>query len=138
MRIVIATLSVVFAACVIGVTILNYAERVTVRFWPNSPGYVYPETPVSWVIFYSVLAGFVFAGIIAILEGSKTRLSNARLRTQVRKLQQELTALRQHGVGEIDREPILPEPPPADEPIEMAPDEDDSEETPGGGVSRAL
>src|SRR5213594_843495 len=104
MRIVIATLSVVFAACVIGVTILNYAERVTVRFWPNSPEYVYPDTPVSWVIFFSALAGFIFAGLIAILEGSKTRLSNARLRTQVRKLQQEVTVLRHHGTGDVDRE----------------------------------
>jgi hypothetical protein len=93
MRIVIATLSILFAACVVTVSVVN-PDRVTVRLWPDAPQYVYPDTPVSWVIFFSAFAGFVFTGIIAVLEGSKTRLSNARLRAQIRRLQQEIETLR--------------------------------------------
>src|SRR6058998_638491 len=92
MRIVIATLTILFAACIFVVAIMN-PEPVTVRLWPDTPQYTYPNTAVGWVIFFSAFAGFVFTGIIAVLEGSKTRLSNARLRAQVRRLQQEIETL---------------------------------------------
>ena len=68
-------------------------EHVTVRLWPDVPEYTW-DTAVSWVIFFSAFASAVFIGIIAVLEGSKTRLSNARLRAQVRRLQQEIETLR--------------------------------------------
>ena len=93
MRIVIATLSILFAASVVTIALMN-PERVTVVLWPDMPEYAYANTPISWVIFFSALAGFVFTGIIAVLEGSKTRLSNARLRSQLKRLQQEVEMLR--------------------------------------------
>lgn len=93
MRILIATLSVLFAACVILVSWMN-RDPVTVILWPDSPEYTYPNTQVSWVIFWSAFAGAVFMGIVALLEGSKIRFSNARLKAQVRKLQQEIEILR--------------------------------------------
>lgn len=138
MRILIATLSIVFAACVIVVAFINSAERVTVKLWPESADYIYPGTSVSWVIFFSAFAGIVFMGIIAILEGSKTRLSNARLRAQIRRLQQELATLKRQTMGERDRGLSIEEPPPLEEAIE--PDEEDetgeADDGSAGGVSR--
>ena len=94
MRIIIATLSIIFALGVLAVSFVNYTESVSFHLLPDMPDYTYPNTPVSWVIFLSAVAGFVFTGIIAMLEGSKTRLSNAQLRAQVQRLQQEVTALK--------------------------------------------
>ncbi len=92
MRIVIAALSILFAASVVIIALIN-PEPVTVVLWPGMAEYTYPNTPVSWVIFFSAFAGFVFTGIIAVLEGSKTRLSNSRLKAQVKRLQQEVDLL---------------------------------------------
>ena len=46
------------------------------------------------VLLGAAFAGFVFTGIVAVLEGMKTRLDNARLNRKVRRLQQELDAIR--------------------------------------------
>jgi hypothetical protein len=143
MRIVISTLSILFAAMVIIVSIINYTEHVTVKLWPDQVQYTYADTSVSWVIFFSAFAGSLFMGIIAVLEGSKTRLSNARLKTQVRRLQQEIQTLkRQPGEvpargtsrGSVPSE--SPEIEPAEieseelEPSDIGPPEIDGEETP--------
>ena len=93
MRIVIAALSILFSVFIIALALIN-TEKITVQLWPHTPEYTYPETPVSAVIFLSAFAGFLFTGIVAVLEGSKTRLSNARLRAHVRRLQQEIETLR--------------------------------------------
>src|SRR5213594_3691285 len=109
MRIVIATLSILFFFCVIVVSFINYSQKVTVQLWPASPDYTY-TTAVSWVMVWSAAAGFVFTGIVAILEGSKTRLANARLRQQVRQLKQELAAAKR-GAEDVPARPLeIPEP----------------------------
>ena len=118
MRIVIAMLSILFAASIVFIAAMN-TTRIEVILWPQQPEYTFPETPVSWVIFFSALAGFVFTGIVAILEGSKIRLSNARLRAQVKKLQQEVEILRRPSL-DFSR---APQPPP--EMTESEPAEDD-------------
>ena len=93
MRIVYATLTAIFFGCIIIVAYLNSA-RVTVLLWPDAPGYTYPDTPVSAVIFLSAAAGAIFACIIAVLEGFRIRLANARLRAQIKRLHQEIEAMR--------------------------------------------
>lgn len=110
MRIVIATLSILFAASIVTVSLINH-DPVTVRLWPNMPEYTFPDTQISWVIFFSAFAGFVFTGIIAVLEGSKTRLSNARLRAQVRRLQNEVDTLKRPSLDLGGRVLSAPEPP---------------------------
>ena len=120
MRIVIATLSILFAVSVVFIAAMN-TTRVEVILWPHQPEYTFPDTPVSWVIFFSALAGFVFTGIVAILEGSKIRLSNARLKAQVRKLQQEAEILRRPSL-DFSR---APQPPPELAALEPA-EEDES------------
>jgi hypothetical protein len=114
MRIVITLLSILFGTLVIVVAIINYSQTVDVMLWPDTPEYAYPGTSVSWVIFASAFAGFCFAGIVAIMEGGRTRLSNARLRAQVRRLQQELNALK--------RPSLAPEPPIASSDLEDDPE----------------
>jgi len=93
MRIVYATLTGLFFACILIVAFLNPA-RVTVMLWPDAPGYTYPDTPVSAVIFFSAAAGAIFACIIAVLEGFRIRLSNSRLRAQIKRLHQEIETMR--------------------------------------------
>jgi uncharacterized integral membrane protein len=97
MRIIYATLTVFFFACIVIVAGLN-TERVTVRLWADAPGYTFPETPVTAVIFLSAASGAIFACIIAVLEGSRIRLSNARLRSQIRRLQGELDSMRRPAI----------------------------------------
>ena len=108
MRILIATLLTLFAACVVTVMLIN-PEHVTVRLWPDVPQYTW-DTAVSWVIFFSAFASAVFIGIVAVLEGSKTRLSNARLRAQVRRLQQEIETLRRPSLDVTLSSPHEPGP----------------------------
>ena len=93
MRIVIATLSILFTACILLVIVFNQ-EKVTLQLWPHTPDYTFPETPVGAVIFVSAFLGFTFSGIIFVLEGSKARLSNARLRAHIKRLQAEIDTLR--------------------------------------------
>src|SRR5262245_33979371 len=104
MRIVYATLTIFFFACILVVAFLN-KEHVTVILWPDAPGYTFPQTPVAAVIFLSAAAGAIFACIIAVLEGSRIRLSNARLRAQIRKLQQEIETMRRPSLDPTSQPP---------------------------------
>ena len=91
------------------VAFLNSA-RVTVQLWPDAPGYTFPDTPVAAVIFLSAAAGAIFACIIAVLEGSRIRLSNARLRGQIRRLQQEIETMRRPSIDPASETPPAPFP----------------------------
>jgi hypothetical protein len=129
MRILIAALTIVFAISIFLVAFINYKERVTFTLWPESPEYVYADTSVFWVVFLSAGAGCAFMGIIAVLEGSKTRLSNARLRVQVRKLQQEIVDLKRSALAGSDRDLALVEdsPVPGDDLEPLDEDDEDPE-----------
>jgi hypothetical protein len=104
MRIVIAMLSILFCASVAMVVLMN-PEPVNVVLWPSDPEYFFPGTPVSWVIFFSAAAGAVFTGIIAVLEGAKTRLACSRMKSQIKKLQQEIEVLRRPSL-DFSRSPL--------------------------------
>lgn len=110
MRIVYATLTGLFFACIIVVAFLNPA-RVNVSLWPDAPGFTYPDTPVSAVIFLSAAAGAIFACIIAVLEGFRIRLTNSRLRAQIKRLHQEIETLRHPAVDVTGGAPPPPFPP---------------------------
>jgi uncharacterized integral membrane protein len=109
MRIVYALLTAVFFACIVIVALLN-PEHVTVKLWEDAPGYTFPETPVAAVIFISAAAGAIFACIIAVLEGSRIRLANARLRAQIRKLQQQIETMRRPSLDPASEAPPAPFP----------------------------
>jgi hypothetical protein len=118
MRIVISALAIIFAGCVLFVAVLN-PEKVLVRLWPNTPDYTFPDTPVAAVIFFSAFAGFVFTGSIFVLEGSRMRIANVRLRSHVRRLQEEVDTLRRPSL-DFSAEP---EPEPVSVNLELDPDE---------------
>lgn len=109
MRIVYATLTIFFFMCIAGVAFLN-TERVTVYLWPDAPGYTFTDTPVAAVIFLSAAAGAIFACIIAVLEGSRIRLANARLRGQIRRLQQDIETMRRPSIDPASETPPPPFP----------------------------
>ena len=44
MRIVIATLSILFSVCILALALFN-PEKITVQLWPHTPEYTFPETP---------------------------------------------------------------------------------------------
>ena len=94
MRALIALLTVLFTVAVLGVTVMNASETVTLRLWWDDPQREYHDVPVGALLLGAAFAGFVFTGIVAVLEGMKTRLDNARLNRKVRRLQQELDAIR--------------------------------------------
>lgn len=52
------------------------------------------QIPVFMIILGSFLVGVVFTSLIGIIEGMKMRVSNARLKSRARRLQEELDALR--------------------------------------------
>src|SRR5262245_59104392 len=61
--------------------------------------------PVFIIILGAFLVGVVFTSVIGIIEGMKLRVSNARLKRKVRKLQTELDSLRNLPLtGPVDEE----------------------------------
>lgn len=67
--------------------------------------------PVFIIILGAFLVGVVFTSVIGIIEGTKLRIGNARLKRKVKKLQSEVDALRNlplTGPVEEDRSPTAP------------------------------
>ena len=93
MRILILILTVLFATALIAVMLMNSGEIANVKLW-NDPSYEYRDVPLGIVLFFAVFAGFVFTGVVAVIEGMRTRLDNARLQRRVRRIQQELDSIR--------------------------------------------
>ena len=67
--------------------------------------------PIFMIILGAFLVGAVFTSVIGIIEGMKMRVSNARLRRKIKKLQSEVDNLRNlplTGPVEGDRSPVAP------------------------------
>lgn len=52
------------------------------------------QTPIFFIILGAFLMGVVFTSVIGIIEGMKLRVSTARLKKKIKKLQSELDSLR--------------------------------------------
>ncbi len=96
MRALIAILTLLFVTVVIGVMLLNASETVTLRLWWDTPGSEADsyELPLGVVILGAIAMGFLFTGIVAIVEGLMIRLENRRLTRTIRELRRELDELR--------------------------------------------
>lgn len=68
----------------------NQEAEVTVNFgtWEST------ELPVFLVVLLSFGAGLVLTSIIGIVEGMRVRMTNAKLRNRIKKLETEVDALR--------------------------------------------
>jgi uncharacterized integral membrane protein len=93
MRILIAVLTIAFVLLLISAALLNHQEMVRLNLGEGS-GQLAPERHLSWVLVGATLAGALFMGLVAVLEGLHMRLTNGRLRRQVQRLTDELEDLR--------------------------------------------
>ncbi|MDX1390061.1 MAG: LapA family protein [Acidobacteriota bacterium] len=103
MRLLIIVLSILLLFSVFGFVVTNLDARVAVTVWNTH----YPAVPIHWVILWSLVAGVVYIGIIAVAEGINLRLANRRLTREVQRLETELNYLR--------TEPVRASSPPAAE-----------------------
>lgn len=93
MRLLVVILTLILFILIIAFTIFNLNEKVNVQLFLSEP-YLYHDVPLFLVVIFSVLFGAFYTGIIALLEGMNQRLSNARLRKTIKKLEGELDGLK--------------------------------------------
>lgn len=73
--------------------------------------YTTDALPIFIIILAAFLGGVIFTSVIGIIEGMKIRVSNARLKRKVKKLQAEVDALRNlplTGPTDDERSPVPP------------------------------
>ncbi len=90
MRLLVILLTIVLFVSILGFVLTNLETRVGVTIWKI----VHPDVPLFGIVILSVLAGIVYAGILAVAEGAHLRLANRRLRRDVEKLETEVNYLR--------------------------------------------
>ncbi len=114
MRLLVIVLTILLFLGLLGLVLTNLETVVSVRIFQT----VYPDVPLFVLVFLSVLAGILYAGIIAVAEGANLRFANSRLTREVQKLETELNYLRTQPLGRPTPEPDAVEPPaePASEP----------------------
>jgi uncharacterized integral membrane protein len=93
MKLLVVILTLILFILIIAFTIFNLSEKVNVQLFLSEP-YLYQDIPLFLVVIFSVLFGAFYTGIIALLEGMNQRLSNARLRKTIKKLEGELDGLK--------------------------------------------
>ena len=83
-------------------TYQNKDQLATLTFGSRTTG----PMPVFIIILGSFLLGVIFTSVIGIIEGMKMRVSNARLKRRIRKLQTEVDAIRNQPLsGSAEEEP---------------------------------
>lgn len=90
MRLLVGLMTVLLFLGILGFVLTNLDTRVGVTIWNTE----YPEVPLFAVVILSILAGVVYAGVIAVAEGASIRLVNRRLGREARRLESELNYLR--------------------------------------------
>ncbi len=90
MRLLVTLLTMALIAAMLGFVLTNLETKVAVKIWET----VYPDVPLWGVVLLAVVAGIVYAGAIALVEGATIRVANSRLEREVRRLETELTYLR--------------------------------------------
>ncbi len=101
MRLLVIVLTILLFLGLLGLVLTNLETVVSVRIFQT----VYPDVPLFVVVFLSVLAGILYAGIIAVAEGANLRFANHRLTREVQKLETELNYLRTQPLGRPRPEP---------------------------------
>ena len=91
-----------FAIPLIIFLFLNAEEQVMVNLGTAA----YPDVRLWFVVLICVAIGAGLVGIIAVVEGAAIRLTNRRLRRELRKLETELNFLRTEAPG--PDEPAVP------------------------------
>jgi uncharacterized integral membrane protein len=101
MRLLVILLTILLFLNLLGFVLTNLETRVDVTVWKTQ----HPNVPLFAVVILAVLAGIVYAGVIAVAEGANLRLANRRLQREVQKLETELNYLRTQPVTSPRSEP---------------------------------
>ena len=125
MRLLVILLTILLFLNLLGFVLTNLETRVDVTVWKTQQHNV----PLFAVVILAVLAGIVYAGVIAVAEGANLRLSNHRLRREIQKLETELNYLRTQPASTSRSEPDALSGPPWKDPY-RAPDAEDDAGTP--------
>ena len=122
MRLLVILLTILLLVNILGFILTNLETRVEVTVWKTQ----HRDVSLLAVVMLSVLAGIVYAGVIAIAEGANLRMENRRLRREIQKLETELVYLR----TERPRAPAG-----GSEPVSEAPRKDPEEKAPESPAS---
>lgn len=90
MRVVLFVLLGSFMVVLLWVALANANADVPLSLGIGEPRIV----PVAGIVVGGVIAGTLFTGILAVIEGIALRLANRRLRRKLRKLEEEIHDLR--------------------------------------------
>ena len=117
MRFLILILVVALLAAISTYTVLNIEERVDV----NLPWTFLRGQPQVYLVLVSLAAGALFTGILSVVDGTRLRLANRRLRRELARFSRdEAREFREDftpGPGGPTAEPQAAEGPPADRPV---------------------
>ncbi len=101
MRLLVILLTILLFVNLLGFVLTNLETRVDVTVWKTQ----HHNVPLFAVAILAVLAGIVYAGVIAVAEGANLRIANHRLQREVQKLETELNYLRTQPLGTPRAEP---------------------------------
>jgi len=108
MRLLVILLTILLLVNILGFILTNLETRVEVTVWKTQ----HRDVSLLAVVMLSVLAGIVYAGVIAVAEGANVRMENRRLRREIQKLETELVYLRTERPrapnGALDSAPETP------------------------------
>lgn len=94
-RFVFSLMTVFMFIAVAGFVLTNMDARVSITFWKTP----FEEIRLVYLVILAVIAGVVYAGVIAVVEGATIRLENKRLRKAAAQLEAELNDLRTSRAG---------------------------------------
>lgn len=101
MRLLVILLTILLFLNLLGFVLTNLETKVDVTVWKT----LHHDVPLFAVVILSVLAGIVYAGVIAVAEGANLRIANHRLRREVQKLETEINYLRTQPIAPPRAEP---------------------------------
>ena len=95
MRILIIVLSVLLLGAFAGFVATNFDTKIGVTVWKTH----HDDVPLYIVVFLSILAGCLFAGIIGVAESTQMWLVKRRQTREIQKLETELNYLRTQPIS---------------------------------------
>src|SRR5262245_47922663 len=101
MRLIATILTMALILAILGFVLTNPATVVAVKVWST----VHDGVPLWLIVLFAIVAGIVYAGGIAIVEGAAIRIANRNLEREVQRLETELTYLRTQPASHRRPEP---------------------------------
>jgi len=101
MNILRAIIIIVLFFILLILAVLNSEESVSLNLYWRT----FPDIPLIFIIFASLLVGVIIAGIIGLAENMKLRMTQRQLKGEIKRLEEEVNSLRHLPIAEgIERE----------------------------------